>query len=650
MKKFIAVVLSITMLLPFAVLPGFAEAPQQSPVRVEDGAELDSVFAEGENSLILFVTGIGQSFSYLFDESYTAPGAFESGTLQDFENYAPLIAQGKFSGRWNLFNNDFSAALKDKETLKSIGSVVMNLLFSMFTRKNTVKDEDVYTIIEKLFSYNIVDENGKCDSRVVTPRYICPLSEYPGVYNENGEFVSEAKDRFYGSVPCAEIARKTLGANYEDYLYCYNYCAFSYTSDNVEGLHEYIETVLADNKVGAKDVVLVPMSMGASVVSAYLDKYPAAADNHVRRVVSIVGCWNGSDVVTDLILNEYADNSAQLFYNGIIAEMVGEPWGYLVNFVLRFFPKAALRDFIDQALSAFVDTLFLSAPSLVALVPSYDYEQIRDYIDSDAVRSETDAYYRAQSTLKSRLEALNEQGISVSFIAGYGLPYGAVTSDYTAFGFMNSAESTNSDEIINISSTVPGTSYTAYNESFKDTAGRRLSPDGSLDISTAYYPDSSWFFKGQKHELEYNNTAISLAIELALGNIKTVADCDNAAEDGYYYPQFNGARNLKSLKRGYIPDMERFCKENNYTLNSEQQALYNRVLAMTNSTVNDFEADNALIESFYNMLVEMGVYQPAAEPSRFESFVNSTLKKGNDFTYRLFGAKGFLDIGGSAGR
>ena len=312
MKKVIALILCAALLIPVAVVPVSAADVQNGAAApaVKTADSLESAFADGENSIILFVTGIGQSFSYLFDESYTAEGAFENGTLQDYENYAPLIAERKYSGRWNLFSNEIGAALKQKSSIKALLKVVGGLILSIFTRKNMVKDADVRTLITNMFSYNIVDENGKCDSRVVTPRYTMPVSEYPGVYDADGNFDSEAKGRFYGSIPCAEIAEKRLGANYEDYLYCYNYCAFSYTSQNVKGLHDFIETVLGNNKVGAKDVVLVPMSMGASVVSAYLAAYPQQADNHVRRVVSIVGCWNGSDVVTDLLKKEYADNSA----------------------------------------------------------------------------------------------------------------------------------------------------------------------------------------------------------------------------------------------------------------------------------------------------------------------------------------------------
>ena len=331
------------------------------------------------------------------------------------------------------------------------------------------------------------------------------------------------------------------------------------------------------------------------------------------------------------------------FSNGIIAEMIGEPWGYLVNFVLRFFSKDALRDFIDQALGAFVDVLFLDTPSLVALVPTEKYQEVRSYISNEKVLAETDFYYSAQSTLKERLAKLEKEGITFSFISAYGLPYGAETGDYKAFGFMNSAAATNSDEIINISSTAPGTTAVTPGTTFKDTQGRELSPDGSLDISTTYYKDSSWFFYKQKHELEYNNTALSLALNLALGTIKTVDDCDNLQEDGYYYPQFNESRNLKSLTRSYIPDLENYMEKTGYTLTADQQTVYNEVIAMTKNTVNDRDADDALIEKFRQMLVEIGVYEAEKEPGRLSKLFNDVMSGGNDLIYKVFGAKGFFD-------
>lgn len=641
MKKIIAVILTLTMLLGVCVVPAMASGADTEADTKADSME--SVFVEGENSLIVFVTGIGQSYSYLFDESYVQEGAFEKGTLQDYENYAPLIAEGKYSTRWNLFNS-FDEAFTDTETIFAIVSVVLDLLVSGIIRKCIIDEADVQTIVRNLFKFNLVDEEGNPHPRVVTPRYAMPVSDYPYAEGADGKMRSEARERFFSAIPCEDIAKEKFGENYEDFLYVYNYGAFSYTSKNVEGLHDFVETIIANNKVGAKDVVLVPMSMGASVVSAYMDAYPTVAENHIRRVVGIVGAWDGTEIIADMLTQQYCDNSADLFYNGLIGELVGEPWGYVVNIALRIFPKQVLRDFIDMALRGLATDLFGPTPSLLNMAPLDRYDEIKWCISSDVVKAEVDNFYKAKANLINTMKNLEKEGVTFSFIAGYGLPFGACTSDYSMFGFMKNAPTTNSDEIINIDSTVPGTSFVPYGEKFEDTEGRELSPDGSLDISTAVFKKSSWYFYEQKHELEYNNTALSLALNLATGVIKTVDDCDNLEEDGYYYPQFNDARNLSPLVRSYIPDLERYCEENNYVLTADEQALLDEAKAMIKNTANDFEKDNELIEKVHDMLVKIGVYGPDSEPEKSEVILNKVLKGANDIVYKIFGAKGFLDF------
>ncbi|MBR0509499.1 MAG: hypothetical protein IJJ85_05230 [Clostridia bacterium] len=637
MKKALCFILTTALLVPMLFIGAHAEQDPETPVQPAD--TLESAFAEGENSLIVFVTGIGQSFTYQFEDSYLQEGAFENGTLADYENYAPLIAEGKYVNRWNLFSTSYQEALAQSSTKKTIVKLVFQLLGTLFLRKNLVKDDDLRSLLRAMFKYNFLDEQGNSDPHAITPRYTCPVSAYP--YGSNGE--SEAKGRFYASIPCADIAREKLGENYEDYLYCFNYSPFSYPTKNVEGLHEFIETILAENTVGADKVVLIPMSMGASVVSAYLNVYPDVADNHVRRVVSIVGAWNGSDLGVDLLTNNYADNSADLFYNGIIADMVGAPWGYVVNIALRLFSKSALRSLIDHALPIFTEELICKTPSLFCIVPAYAYEELSGRIPDENVKAQTDFYYSAQSTLPERFAALEAQGITFSFIAGYGLPYGAVTHDYKAFGFMHSAARTNSDEIINIESTVPGAESVAYDQQFADTAGRVLSPDGSVDIANALFKDSSWLFHGQKHELEHNNTAITLAIELALGNVKTVADCDDAEEDGVYFPQFNEKRDVNALTRNYLPAMRRYLAAGG-TLTPEQQAKYDAAVEMLARTVNDPEEDDRIIEDLHGVLIELGVSEAPAAQSKFDAALDKALEKNNSFIERVFGSKGFLDF------
>ena len=163
MKKFIAILLSVAMILPMAIMPVFANEVNTA---VKTASEMDSVFAEGNDSLVVFVTGIGQSFSYLFDESYVEEGAFENGTLQDYENYAPLIAQGKHTARWNLFNSfDFSKILKLQELYGVFSKNDKNtdLLLALKPHLNEEKQEKIdkaIKILKLLAVWNILKDSG----------------------------------------------------------------------------------------------------------------------------------------------------------------------------------------------------------------------------------------------------------------------------------------------------------------------------------------------------------------------------------------------------------------------------------------------------------------------------------------------------------
>ncbi len=638
MKKVIAIILSLAMLVSVAVIPSYADEPT-----VTTADSLECAFAEGTNSLVVFVTGIGQSYSYLFDQSYVDKHGED---LQTFEVYGDLIAKGEYQSKWNLFNS-FDEAFSDPMTIFNLVTVVMELFASAMLRTNLFTQPQVEAIVRGLFKFNLVGEDGNANPRVVTPKYPMSVSEYPSITLEDGTVESEAKSRFYSSIPCEDIAKQKFGEDYEKYLYVFNYSAFSYTSKNVEEMHKFIETILAsDNakELGATDVVLVPMSMGASVVTAYMDAYPTVAENHIRRVVSIVGAWDGSDVVADLLARNYADNSADLFYNGLLSDLIGEPWGYVVNVALRIFPKETLRGFVDAALGAIATELLCATPSLCNLIPVDKYDGVKDLIKSDVVKAEADAFQAAKKDLDKTMKALEKEGVTFSFISGYGLPFGAITSDYSAFGFMKSAAETNSDEIINIDSTAPGTSFVPAGTQFEDEEGRELSPDKEIDISTTIRKDATWFFYQQKHELEYNNVAIALAIELATGNVKTVADCDNLEEDGYYFPQFNGARNTRNYIRYNLGDLERYCKENNYTLTAEQQAVLDAANKMMENPICDPEVDDPYITAVEDMMVEMGIYDAPTEPTTGDKVLNGVLKGLNDVVYAIFGAKGFINI------
>ncbi|MBR3438628.1 MAG: hypothetical protein IKH13_03900, partial [Clostridia bacterium] len=159
----------------------------------------------------------------------------------------------------------------------------------------------------------------------------------------------------------------------------------------------------------------------------------------------------------------------------------------------------------------------------------------------------------------------------------------------------------------------------------------------SVDISTCFFPDRVWLFDKQKHELENNNTALKLAFDIALGNVTSTADCEDT------YPQFNDSRDLKRLKRSYIPDLERWLESNTPTAAQQKLIDENNAAAneMMSRTINDRKADDEIIENYRKMLVTLGIYEESEEK---EDGLTSVLKALNDFNVRVFGFKGFIDI------
>lgn len=565
---------------------------------------------------IIFVTGIGQSQTYYYENE---------------EDMAKDIAENtneRATSNWNLFN-DFKPAFSKFTTYVNLFPVVFGILGSL-TGVNLVPRICADGLVKSLFALNICDENGNLPKGVYTPRYNCSVADY----------TQAQKDRFYHTIPCREVTQNVS----EEMLYCFNYSAFGFTYNHSKDLNTFINEVVLPQS-GKDKVVLVPMSMGASVVSAYLQDY--GTQGKVARVVSIVGAWYGSDVIADLVELKYADNAPELLYNGIVADLVGEPGGYIVNMVLRLFPKATLRSIIDELLDSIVENLLLRTPTLLALIPPERYAQIRkDRLEGREelayVMAQTDKYYEAQVNLKNTFENLNNNyGVNFFFVAGYGFEYGGYSSDYEFFKFLKSSSTTNSDEIIHISATAPGATYVPFDKQFDadylaSHDANYISPNKSVDISTCYFKDRVWLFEHQKHELEYNNNAIQLALDLAIGKVDNSNDCE--------YPRFNGSRDIKRLKRNYMNDLDNWLLTNEVT--AEQQTLIDNTTAevntMINSRINNREEDDKVIKKYYDMLVTLGVYEAPAEEK--DDFSTKTLRKINDKVYKVFGAKGFIDI------
>ncbi len=626
MKKIISLLLVFTMLVSTFAVAGITGAFATEIDSVNEISELAEK-KDGEYLPVVFIPGIGQSETYLYNDD------------------------GTTASHWNLIgvNTDFDA--KAIITLvKAAGPLILTLLVG----KNLVSVDALEELMQLLFKNCMLDKDGNSPENVETPLFETSLANYETKYPENDKGKT-GKEIFLKRIPCQDLIDE-IG---EENVYCYNYSAFSYTFREADGLNDFIKNVVFKEHEGVDKVILVPMSMGATVVSAYLSKY--AAEEDIDKVVSIVGAWNGSDVFADLMELKYADNSKELLYNGVIADLVGDPWGNLINVALRLFPQPVLREFIDDALGAVISELICTTTSFFSLIPYDRYDAIATKLLSGpeyvALKRETDKYHEVQGNLKKTLYTCrDEYDMEFYFICGYNMGFGEETSDFQFFQFFETASKTNSDEIIQISSTGVGVTYAtagtqlsadyvAKNPVCTDKTHNHISPDKSIDVSTSYFPETTWCFNEQTHELTYNDTALELAYAIVLDEVKSVNDTE-------MYPQFNDSRDVKKLTKDYIPHAKALLNDEyeKITLTAEQKAklqtLVDDAEAMVARTINNREEDDKIIKALYDYMVEIGRYSAPTEPTTGDKILEFLLEGLNTIIYKVVGTRGFSDFFG----
>ena len=621
MKKVISIVLCVAMLIStFAVagMSGVFATEVDTMGELADVVEKDN----GKYTPVVFLPGIGQSETYAYDEN------------------------GDIISHWNLIgvNLDLGSFENILTLVKAAGPLILTLLVG----KNLVSDAALADLVDMLFEFCKLDANGNPPANVETPNFRTSIANYEAMYGEKGV---EGKEIFLKRIPCQELV-DIIG---EENVYCYNYSAFSYTLKEADGLDDFITNVVK-KETGADKVILVPMSMGATVTSAYLAKYGEKKD--VEKVVSIVGAWDGSDVFADLLELKYTDKAPDLLYNGIIAGLVGEPYGNLINIALRLFPKPVLREFIDQALTAVIENLICTTTSFFSLVPQNRYDAIAaKYLAGDdmkAIKAQCDEYHKIQGNLKETLyKCRDEYGVEFYFICGYDMGFGEETGDFVFFQFFQSSETTNSDEIIQISSTGVGTSfvpagkefpidYKASNPTCTNPAHNHISPNKSIDVSTSLFPETTWCFVDETHELTWNDTALELCYAIVFNEVKDIHNDK--------YPQFNESRNIKSLKRDYIPDAKALLagEYEGITLTAEQAEKLAKLVAdaeaMMDRTINDRDEDDKIINALHDYMVEIGRYDAPSEPTATDKALDFLLGGLNDIVYAVVGPRGFSDL------
>ena len=597
-KKALSVLLAVLMAFSAVGVVSFAEEPA-----VDYTADLiDAATGSDERVATIILPGIGQSDStYVKEDGSTVSGGL---VLLDTDGIVgPIVTKLA----WPL--------------LKSIG-----------TRSADPKLQDaVHDVISDLFYIQASDKNGVGKEKLILTRYPYALSQYNE--DDHGWFY-----RMFPMEPVVEAMAAKYGAsdpsyNPEDYIYLSTFQLIGNPYDSAKELKSFIDMV--KEQTGCEKVNLVPISLGGTIMTAYLQLVQEEYNgdfSDINKIINIVACLNGTDLFSDFFDRKWnlADEFLYGTYIDLIVEANGmEPYmGSLIKIALKIIPKEALYAILSGAIEGLLDTMLVNCPQFWAMVTKERYEGLADrYLVGDeyaVLRAKTDWFQNARMSLVDNLNYVKSNyGVVTYTVSAYGLQF--TDGEYNFFGIVDSSAKTNSDGIINISSAALGASYVIPGAKYENAV--MPSPDGELDISTCAFPDTTWFFKNQHHEVGRNDVILKLLGQILVGE---VTDVNSSAS----FPQFNYGRVTRNLTRdGWLMDQAEEVIANEEGLYTQEQIdtvkpVYEKASAMLNNTLlneNSAAEAEAMVTELNDALSVTGLTTKESGPDFFTVILNKMM-------------------------
>lgn len=572
---------------------------------------------ECEHSPIVILPGINHSPTYLYDEN----------------DQPYLDSDGNQVG-------DTLLILELSKLWGTVPALVLSLLATLLTQHSIGLEQAAYKAASAAFWVQKCDDNGNYVNNLQTKRWNHPISEM----NDTD------KQWLYRMIPLQRIEEEIGG----DHIYMFTFNLVGDPMTAADDLDAYIDMV--KEQTGHDKVTLLPVSLGGTILTSYLDAY---GHDKIDQIVNIVACLNGTDIVADMMERKW-NLEDEYLYHEFIPAVMGESdatLGYLINCVLHILPRSGVDAILTGAISGILDTIMINCPQMWAMVPSYRYDALaQKYLTDPAkkqLKEKTDRFQQARLNLKDNILAAVADGVKVDFIAGANLDFGE--QDYAFFNIVASASDYNTDGIINLTSTTLGATGAPGNKTLSDidyTANtvcsnkehNHISPDNMVDVSTAVLPENTWIFLEQHHEVGNNDVVLNLAKAILTGEV------ENVNSDPVNYPQFNYRCNTKYIRRWRLPDAEKLleqCESGEITLSAQDKAELEAAIAMGREAVSATIADDAKVkeaESTLNaVLAKHGKYTYPEEPSAADEFFGEALEKASKGLVDWLGGGSLVD-------
>lgn len=601
-KRVIALVLCAAMLISVGAIGASAAT------KTECGGDCDV-------SPVIILPGINHSPTYLYDENdelyLDADGNTVGGTL--------LILE--LSKLWG-----------------TLPKLVVSLLATLLLQHNIGLEDAAYDAASAAFWVQQCDDNGNHVQNLQTQRWYHPISE----------MTQDDKEWLYRMIPLQRVEEAIGG----DHIYMFTFNLVGDPMQSAAELDEYIEMV--KEQTGHDKVTLLPVSLGGTILTAYLDAY---GHEDLDQIVNVVACLNGTDIVADMMDRKW-NLADEFLYHEFIPPILGDDaaLGYLINIILHILPRSGVDAILTGAISGILDTIMINCPQIWAMIPSYRYDALAErYLNDPAkakLKEKTDRFQEARLDLEKNILAAVEDGVRVNTIAASNLDFGE--QDYTFFGIVASASDHNSDGIINLGSTTIGATGAAGDQTLADVEYTKntkcsnpnhnhVSPDNMVDVSTAVLPENTWIFLEQHHEVGNNDVVLNLVQAIIEGKVSNVND------DPENYPQFNYSCNTKYIRRWRIPDAQDLLtnEEDDFEPTPEQVAELEGVIAkgeeVLKSTVVDQKKFKEVEDEINAVLAKYGKYTYPEEPTAFDTFLDSALEGTSKFLVDTIGGGSVVD-------
>lgn len=547
-KKFISLVLCILMLLPAA----FVVNAQEDDVKT----------VADDCCPTIIIPGLMQSATRLYNED---------GTVN--ENYeAPF------------FMDDTSSIIK-----LAVSKVLMPLLTVIGTQSDPgdrFAKGLAETLTSVLASKIKCDENGENIYDIRVDRYLCSYADC----------TPEGQQHIINNVPVTNLIDTIGGEN----LYFFSFNSFGNMDKITDELYEYIQMV--KEQTGSAKVNIVPISQGGGLCNNLLEYYPQVMDD-LNRIVYVVPCLNGTDIMNSIFMNGFNDENEAL-YGYMMPYLLGEETGALVNILLRILPTEVLRNALQTTVDTLINDGLQNSTLVWAFAKAEDYEAIADKYLSDEgdeeIRRQADRYQVARVNSYANILKAKEKGIEVFNLVNY---------NHALYPIVDCWDEVNADGIIDLDSTSMGSTSApcdgqlpagyvqkgnAYGTCSDPVNHNHVDSHNIVDASTGLLPDHTFYFYNGNHEETGTNDVLIGLVERLLID-ETFTDVYSYPEE---YPQFNTAR----VTRGLILDVAD-AKKLAETLDGEDKAALNEAVAnaeaMLDETVVDAEKTQKVSDDFY---------------------------------------------------